>query len=110
VSKFINGRGSNTRPNERVPNYDESYVIRSICQTLRSYLPGASMSQNDVGGAIMRQAEALARCPEYEEFIQQHPDHQEYVNQAARVRSRRAALKERERAVRTRSQSSRIQG
>jgi hypothetical protein len=45
----------------QVQNQDEAYLIESICQTLRSFLPGASTSQNDEGGTIMRQADALAR-------------------------------------------------
>ena len=110
VSKSVKGRWKNTRPKIQVQNPDDSYVVKCICQAIRSQLPGASRSQNDEGGAIMRLAEALAQQPEYQEFIQQHPEHQEYVNQAARVHSRRAAYKERERAVRARSGSSRVQG
>ena len=110
VSKSVKGRWKNTRPKIQVRNPDDSYVVKCICQAIRSQLPGASTSQNDEGGAIMRLAEALAQRPEYQEFIQQHPEHQEYVNQAAHVRSRRAAYKERERAIRARSGSSRVQG
>ncbi|KQK12555.1 hypothetical protein BRADI_1g04506v3 [Brachypodium distachyon] len=100
VSKSVKGRWEDTRPRMRVQNHDDSYVAP----------PGASTSRNDVGGAIMRQAEALAKRPEYEEFIQRHPERRKYVNQTSRVRSRRAAYKERERAVRARSESSRTQG
>ncbi|KQJ82153.1 hypothetical protein BRADI_5g06799v3 [Brachypodium distachyon] len=88
VSKSVKGRWEDTRPRMRVQNHDDS-----------SHLPGASTSRNDVGGAIMRQAEALAKRPEYKEFIQRHPE-----------RRKRAAYKERERAVRARPESSRTQG
>ena len=69
VSKSVKGRWKNTRPKIQVQNPDDSYVVKCICQAIRSQLPGASTSQNDEGGAIMRLAEALALRPEYQEFI-----------------------------------------
>ena len=58
----------------------------------------------------MRQVETLSKWPEYEEFVKADPRRREYVKQAAHARKKRAALKQREMAVRANSGYSRIQG
>ena len=58
----------------------------------------------------MRRVETLSKWPEYEEFVKADPRRQEYVKQAAHAHKKRAALKQREMAVRANSGYSRIQG
>ncbi|KAK1696631.1 hypothetical protein QYE76_013328 [Lolium multiflorum] len=68
------------------------------------------MSADDIGGAIMRRADALAKWPEYDEFVKEVPKRREYVTQAGRASARRAALKRREMALRADSGHSRVEG
>jgi hypothetical protein len=46
----------------------QASMERAICQDLRSLLPGASTSADNMEGKIMRHAEALAKLPEHKEF------------------------------------------
>ncbi|KAK1684838.1 hypothetical protein QYE76_045686 [Lolium multiflorum] len=78
--------------------------------TATHMLPGHSMSADDIGGAIMRRADALAKWPEYDEFVKEVPKRREYVTQAGRASARRAALKRREMALRADSGHSRVEG
>lgn len=47
----------------------QASIERTICQDLRSLLPGASTSSDNVEGELMRRAKALAKLPEHHEFI-----------------------------------------
>ena len=85
-------------------------MTQNVCQALKEILPGCSISADNVGGAIMRRVETLSKWPEYEEFVKANPGRQEYVKQPAHARKKRAALKQREMAVRADSGYSRIQG
>ncbi|KAG8052446.1 hypothetical protein GUJ93_ZPchr0001g31890 [Zizania palustris] len=87
-----------------------AFLERSIYQTLRELLPGVSTSDNSVGGAIMRRAEALANCPEYQEFIEQDPRWKVYIKQDANVHAKREDYKRRELSMQTKSTCSAIQG
>jgi hypothetical protein len=84
-------------------------MTRNVCQALKEMLQGHSMSADDVGGEIMRRAHALAKWPEYEEFVKEEPRRREYVTQAGRASAKRAALKRREMAVHADSGYSRVE-
>ncbi|TVU40415.1 hypothetical protein EJB05_13879, partial [Eragrostis curvula] len=82
----------------------------TICQDLRSLLPGVSPSDDTIGGEIMRRAEALAKRPEYQEFVNKNPRREIYAKQAANVRAKRDEYKLREMALPVSSMCSRIEG
>jgi hypothetical protein len=84
-------------------------MTRNVCQALKEMLQGHSMSADDVGGEIMRRAHALAKWPEYEEFVKEEPRRREYVTQAGRASAKRAALKRREMAVHADSGYNRVE-
>jgi hypothetical protein len=88
----------------------QASMERVICQDLRSLLPGASTSADNMEGEIMRRAEALAKLPEHKEFIKKDSRRSKYAKQVANVHARRASLKQRELAIPTNSTSSKVQG
>lgn len=65
-----------------------TFMEATICHTMKEMLPGVSTSDNGMGGAIMRRAEALARWPEYQRLVDQELWRQTYVNHAKRVRAK----------------------
>ncbi|TVU51241.1 hypothetical protein EJB05_02652, partial [Eragrostis curvula] len=83
---------------------------KTICQDLRSLLPGVSPSDDTIGGKIMRRAEALAKQPEYHEFVKKDPRREKYAKQAANIRAKRDEYKLREMALPVSSMCSRIEG
>jgi hypothetical protein len=87
----------------------QASIERTICQDLRSLLPGASTSSDNVEGELMRRAKALAKLPEHHEFIKKDPRRRKYAKQAANVCARRASLKQRELAIPTNSMASKAQ-
>ncbi|KAK1614458.1 hypothetical protein QYE76_019975 [Lolium multiflorum] len=103
-------RNANARIHGRRNIEFHKIMTRNVGQALKEMLPGHSMSADDVGGEIMRRAHALAKWPEYEEFVKEEPRRREYVTQAGRASAKRAALKRREMAVRADSGYSRIEG
>ena len=84
----------------------QASVERAISQDLRSLLPRASTSSDNIEGEIMRRAEILAKLPEHQEFIKRNSRRVRYAKQAANVRARRASLKQREMAIPTDPMSS----
>jgi hypothetical protein len=76
-----------------------TFMEATICHTMKEMLPGVSTSDNGMGGAIMRRAEALARWPEYQRLVDQELWRQTYVNHAKRVCAKRAAHKQGELAA-----------
>ena len=88
----------------------QASIERTICQDLRSLLPGASTSSDNIEGEIMRRAEILAKLPEHQEFIKKNLKRGRYAKQAANVRARRASLRQREMAIPTNSTSSWVRG
>ena len=86
----------------------EASIQRTICQDLRILLPGLSSSADNAEGEIMRRAEALAKWPEYQEFIKKDSRRTKYAKQAANVRERRAGYKRREMALPADSMASRV--
>jgi len=88
----------------------QASIERTICQDLRSLLPGASTSSDNIEGEIMRRAEILAKLPEHQEFIKKNSKRGRYAKQAANVRARRASLRQREMAIPTDSTSSWVRG
>ena len=83
---------------------------RTIWQDLRSMLPRASTSADNMEGEIMRHSEALAKLPKYHEFIKKDSQRGKYAKQAANVRARHTSLNQRELAIPTSSMSSRVKG
>ena len=47
-------------------------IERAICQDLRSLMPRASTSSDNIKGEIMRRAETLAKLPEHQEFVKRN--------------------------------------
>jgi hypothetical protein len=82
---------------------------RTICRDLRKLLPGESTSLDNADGEVMRRAKVFAEWPEYQEFLKKNPQREKYAKQAANVRARRAAYKQRELAISTNSMSSKVQ-
>ncbi|KAG2589915.1 hypothetical protein PVAP13_5NG333200 [Panicum virgatum] len=84
----------------------QASIERTICQDLRSLLPGVSASADNVEGEIMRRAEALAKMPEYQTLIKREPWRAKYAKQASNVRAKRDSYKQRELALQADSRSS----
>ncbi len=47
------------------------FIEATIYRYMKEMLSGVSTSDNDMGGIVMRRAEALASWPEYQELVEQ---------------------------------------